>query len=231
MSCLERSTLSTFQEENALKLQYVVYPIMTAEVYTGKLDLDLSILVNNVEILETRVHFVENETYCSDVQLEHIPFEFIDSMGRDGKMTDRCVFDSDEAVDEVQLSKRGVFAPLPRSAQRVHFTEHDDLCLHSIGCFTLQMIEKDTRATTPILPSVAHIANSSYLLYSSSYTTGHYTLRIFFKQNFLNSFSISILSSNEKILVDPEGMIYASTSLFFFHSDFRHAEYVASSFE
>lgn len=93
------------------------------------------------------------------------------------------------------------------------------------------MIEKDTRTTTPILPSVAHIANSSYLLYSSSYTTGHYTLRIFFKQNFLNSFSISILSSNEKILVDPEGMIYASTSLFFFHSDFRHAEYVASSFE
>lgn len=93
------------------------------------------------------------------------------------------------------------------------------------------MIEKDTRVTTPILPSVAHIANSSYLLYSSSYTTGHYTLRIFFKQNFLNSFSISILSSNEKILVDPEGMIYASTSLFCSHSDFRHAEYVASSFE
>lgn len=55
---------------------------MTAEVYTGKLDLDLSILVNNVEILETRVHFVENETYCSDVRLEHVPFEFIDSIGR-----------------------------------------------------------------------------------------------------------------------------------------------------
>ena len=76
------------------------------------------------------------------------------------------------------------------------------------------MIEKDTRVTTPILPSVAHIANSSYLLYSSSYTSGHYTLRVFFKQNFLNSFSISILSNNEKILVDPEGMIYASTSSF-----------------
>lgn len=92
------------------------------------------------------------------------------------------------------------------------------------------MIEKDTRATTPILPSVAHIADSSYLLYSSSYTTGHYTLRIFFNQNFLNSFSISILSSNEKILVDPEGMIYASTPLHFFLSDSRHAEYAASSF-
>lgn len=92
------------------------------------------------------------------------------------------------------------------------------------------MIEKDTRATTPILPYVAHIANSSYLLYSYSYTTGHYTLRIFFKQIFLNSFSISILSSNEKILVDPEGMIYASTPLFFSLFDFRHAEYAASSF-
>lgn len=53
---------------------------MTAEVYAGKLDLDLSILVNNVEILKTRVHLVENEAYCSDVRLEHAPFEFIDSM-------------------------------------------------------------------------------------------------------------------------------------------------------
>lgn len=76
------------------------------------------------------------------------------------------------------------------------------------------MIEKDTRTTTPVFPSVAHIANSSYLLYSSSYTTNHYTLRIFFNQTFLNSIGISILSSNEKILVDPEGMIYASTLSF-----------------
>lgn len=62
-----------------LKLQYVVYPIMTAEEYNGKLDLDLSILVNNVEILKTRVHFIENETYCNDVRLEHISFDYIDS--------------------------------------------------------------------------------------------------------------------------------------------------------
>lgn len=79
MSRLERSTLSTFQESNVLKLQYVVYPVMAAEAYAGKLDLDLSILVNNVEILKTRVHFIENEAYCSDVRLEHVPFEFIDS--------------------------------------------------------------------------------------------------------------------------------------------------------
>ena len=69
----------TFQESDALKLQYVVYPIVDEEAYTGKLDLDLSILVNNMEILRTRVHFIENEAYCSDVRIEHIPFDFMDS--------------------------------------------------------------------------------------------------------------------------------------------------------
>lgn len=77
------------------------------------------------------------------------------------------------------------------------------------------MIQKDTKTTTPVIPSVVHISNSSYLLYSSSYASNHYTLRLFFKDSFLNSISISILSSNEKILVDPERMIYASISLFF----------------
>ena len=92
------------------------------------------------------------------------------------------------------------------------------------------MIQKDTKTSTLVVPSVAHFSNSSYLLYGSSYASNHYTLRLLFKQNFLNSISISILSSNEKILVDPEGMIYASTPLSLLLLTSRHTEHAASPF-
>ena len=71
-----------------LKLRYVVYPIMTAEEYNGKLDLDLSILVNDVEILKTRTLFIENEAYCVDLRVIHVPFNYVDSGIVVGRMID-----------------------------------------------------------------------------------------------------------------------------------------------
>lgn len=70
------------------RLQYVVYPIISADEYQGSLALDLSILVNDVEILKTRTLFIENEAYCVDLRVIHVPFNYVDSGIVVGRMID-----------------------------------------------------------------------------------------------------------------------------------------------
>ena len=82
-----------------------------------------------------------------------------------------------------------------------------------LGMDYFQVMDKDTLTTSTYIPSVIFMSDSSYLLRVTEVPAGHYAVRILYDSQFVNSIGIAILSRNERVLVDTEGMIYASIIL------------------
>ena len=82
-----------------------------------------------------------------------------------------------------------------------------------VGMAYIQVMDKDTLTTSTYIPSILFMSDSSYLLRVTGVPAGHYVVRVMYDSQFINSVGIAMLSRNERVIVDTEGMIYASTTL------------------